>query len=45
MEHSEKQDEENKEEEEEVETYSEEVIYYNPRKSGHYTAKEVRYLL
>lgn len=29
-------------EEEEVERVEEEVIYYNPRKSGHYTTKEVK---
>lgn len=27
--------------EEITETYTEEIIYYSPRKSGHYTHKEV----
>lgn len=26
---------------EEVETFTEEIIYYSPHKSGHYTSKEV----
>ena len=28
-------------EEEITETYTEEIMYFNPRKAGHYTAKEV----
>lgn len=40
-EHSMAQLEKEQSEEEVTETYTEEIIYYSPRKSGHYTSKEV----